>query len=102
MYQTLIQLGYKVIFLTGRTWDEHDATVTNMQSVGYKQYETIITRQPSEVNMTAAVYKSNRRAILVEQEGYDIVGCVGDQWSDLHGPYTGYKVKVANYIYFIA
>jgi hypothetical protein len=36
LYQTLINLGFKIIFLTGRTWDEHDATVQNMQNAGYK------------------------------------------------------------------
>jgi acid phosphatase len=101
LYQHLIQLGYRVVFLTGRTYDEADATATNLAQAGYTGYDTLIVRQPSEVNQTATVFKSNRRTILVEQEGYDVVGCIGDQWSDLHGPYTGYKVKLPNYIYWL-
>lgn len=89
LYQQLIASGYRVIFLTGRTYDEHDATVQNMRNAGYTQFDTIITRSPQELNLTATVYKSNRRTSLVEDEGYEIVGCIGDQWSDIHGPYTG-------------
>jgi len=101
LYQAVLKAGYRVIFLTGRTQDESEATALNMQNAGYTQYDTLITRLPSEQNLTATVYKSNRRTILVENEGYDVVGCVGDQWSDLHGPYTGFKVKIPNYIYFL-
>lgn len=100
-YQGLISSGFKVIFLTGRTWDEHDATAQNLQFAGYNVFDTLLVRQPNEVNLTATVYKSNRRTILVEEEGYDVVGCIGDQWSDIHGPYTGYKVKLPNYIYWL-
>jgi len=72
-----------------------------MKNVGYTSFVSIITRNDMERNLTATVYKSNRRVQLAEQEGYDIVGCVGDQWSDLHGPYTGFKVKIPNMIYYI-
>lgn len=50
----------------------------------------------------AAEYKSARRTSFVVEENYNIVGCVGDQWSDLQGPYTGFKVKIPNYLYFLA
>jgi predicted secreted acid phosphatase len=88
LYQQVIAAGYRVIFLTGRTWDEQDATALNLANAGYTQYDTLITRTPDEVNLNATVYKSNRRTILVEEEGYDVVGCVGDQWSDIHGTCT--------------
>lgn len=101
LYQQLQGAGYKVAFLTGRHASEHDATAQNLQNVGYTNFETLITRLPSEEGLNATYYKSVRRTILVEQEGYNIVGCIGDQWSDLHGPYTGFKVKIPNYIYFL-
>jgi acid phosphatase len=101
LYNQLIQAGFKVIFLTGRKDIENAATVLNLQKQGYQGFEFVQTRIPSEYNLTATVYKSNRRTQFVEQMGYEILGCVGDQWSDLNGPYTGFKVKLPNYIYFL-
>lgn len=101
LYKQLRAAGFKVIFLTGRSVDEADATALNLERAGFNGFETLITRQPSERNMTAVEYKSLKRSQLVEKEGYNIVGCVGDQWSDLQGPYTGFKVKLPNYIYWL-
>jgi len=101
LYTQLQQQGFKIIFLTGRHWDEADATAQNLASEGFTKYETLIVRTPAESNMTATDYKSARRTDLVENQGYNIVGCVGDQWSDLNGPYAGFKVKLPNYIYYL-
>ena len=57
--------------------------------------------QFAEYNLTASDFKNARRTQFVEQLGYDIVGCVGDQFSDMAGPYTGFKVKIPNYIYWL-
>lgn len=101
LYKQLVAAGFKIIFLTGRKDIEHDATVLNLQKEGYTTFETLIVRDPAEYNLTALEYKSNRRTQLTQLAGYNIVGCVGDQWSDLDGPYTGFKVKLPNYIYFL-
>jgi len=101
LYQQLVSQGFTINFLTGRRWDESDATETNLRNVGYTTYHEVQVRTPAEANMTATVFKSGRRTKMVEEEGWNIVGCVGDQWSDLHGPYTGFKVKIPNYIYFL-
>lgn len=101
LYEQLVNAGFKIIFMTGRPQDEADATALNLKRQGYTTYETLITRTPEERNLTATQYKTARRVQLVEQEGYNIVGCVGDQWSDLNGPYTGFKVKLPNLIYFL-
>jgi len=34
-------------------------------------------------------------------QGYEIVGTVGDQWTDLNGPYSGIQIKLPNYLYEI-
>lgn len=101
LYQVLLKNGFRVIFLTGRKDSEHAATVRNLEKQGYLGFDTLITRGPTEVDMTAAEYKSLKRTQLVEKQGFDIVGCIGDQWSDLHGPYTGFKVKLPNYMYYL-
>jgi len=100
LYQRLIQLGYKIVFLTGRHQDVVNATVLNLERAGFPQYAQLIVRSPDQYNMTAQLFKQGQRAILTKQ-GYNIVGTIGDQWSDINGDYTGYRMKVINYGYYI-
>ena len=60
----------------------------------------MITQREDEQNLTASEFKSKKRTELTN-EGYIIVGTVGDQWTDLEGPYTGIKIKLPNYLYEI-
>ena len=53
-----------------------------------------------EAKMKAVDFKSTKRVWLTEQ-GYKIIGTVGDQWSDLEGEYHGIRVKIPNYLYLI-
>jgi len=101
LYKQLVAAGFRIVFLTGRKDYQNEATALNLRLQGYTQFEQLITRTPAEYNLTATVYKSNRRTQLTQLAGYNIVGCVGDQWSDLNGPYTGMKVKLPNYIYYL-
>ncbi len=50
--------------------------------------------------MKALDFKSTKRVWLTEQ-GYEIIGTVGDQWSDLEGLYHGIQIKIPNYLYLI-
>jgi acid phosphatase len=99
-YRMLLQRGFRVVFLTGRSHVVADITATNLKRVGYAQYNALITRSDSELNLTAAVFKTNRRAQLTEQ-GYNIVANFGDQWSDVVGDCSGFRVKLPNYIYLV-
>jgi hypothetical protein len=96
----LLQRGYRIAFLTGRSHDVADITAANLKRVGYETYDVLITRSDSELNVTAAVYKTNRRAQLTQQ-GFNIVANFGDQWSDLVGDCSGFRVKLPNYIYLV-
>ena len=59
-------------------------------------------RQEEDEVLTATAYKSARRLEL-EEQGYQIWGNMGDQWSDIKGYATGNRVfKVPNPMYFIA
>ena len=59
-------------------------------------------RSPEESGTTAVYYKSKKRTELAEK-GYHIYSSVGDQWSDITGPYVGNRTfKVPNPMYFIA
>lgn len=98
LYDYLLQTGVKIIFLTGRFQDEYDYTYQNLINEGFTTFDTLIVRRPEEQKLPAVEFKSNVRTALTEQ-GYEIVGNVGDQWTDLDGPYSGIKIKIPNYLY---
>ncbi len=100
LYDYLVGRGAKIIFLTGRKNYNYEPTYINLKNEGYHYFDTLITRQPHEYGIPAIEYKSNKRVELTRM-GYNIVGTVGDQWSDLRGPYSGIQIKIPNYFYSI-
>jgi acid phosphatase len=100
LYEFLLSKGAKIIFLTGRNFYEYEVTYQNLKKEGYTVFDTLITRIGDETKMKAKDFKSGKRVWLTER-GYDIVGTVGDQWSDLEGYYHGIQVKIPNYLYLI-
>ncbi|MCH7724725.1 MAG: HAD family acid phosphatase [Bacteroidetes bacterium] len=101
LYEYLIAKGSKVIFLTGRNIPEYEVTYKNLKREGYAVFDTLITRRENEYKLTATEFKSSKRVELIEM-GYEIIGTVGDQWSDLEGAHYGIQVKIPNYLYQIA
>uniref|UniRef100_A0A832G8F6 Acid phosphatase n=1 Tax=Ignavibacterium album TaxID=591197 RepID=A0A832G8F6_9BACT len=99
-YNYLKSKGLKIIFLTGRQEEEYDITYQNLIEQGYTSFDTLIVRNESERKIGAGQFKSSKRKELTDK-GYDIVICIGDQWSDLEGDNTGIKVKIPNYLYEI-
>ncbi|AFH47870.1 Class B acid phosphatase [Ignavibacterium album JCM 16511] len=97
-YNYLKIKGVKLIFLTGRNIEEYDATYRNLIEQGYTDFDTLIVRSEQDRKLGAAQFKSQKRKELI-QNGYEIIICVGDQWTDLEGDYTGIKVKLPNYLY---
>jgi len=100
LYDFLLSKGAKVIFLTGRNFPEYEATYQNLKKEGYTVFDTLITQIGDETKMKAQDFKSTKRVWLTKQ-GYEIVGTVGDQWSDLEGEYFGIQIKIPNYLYLI-
>jgi predicted secreted acid phosphatase len=98
LYDYLLQKNAKIIFLTGRFQEEYDYTFQNLINEGFTTFDTLIVRRPEEQKLPAVEFKSNVRTALTQQ-GYDIIGNVGDQWTDLDGPYSGIKIKIPNYLY---
>ena len=98
LYDYLLSKGAKIIFLTGRNFPEYDVTYKNLIRDGYIEFDTLITQIGDEKKMKNREFKSLKRVWLTEQ-GYDIVGTVGDQWGDLEGEYHGIQVKIPNYLY---
>ncbi len=100
LYDYLISRGFGIVFLTGRKDYEYKATYKNLINAGYTKFDTLIVRNPSEYEMTALDYKSKNRTGLANR-GFNIAGDVGDQYSDLEGPFHGVQVKIPNYQYII-
>ena len=100
LYDFLLNKGVNIIFLTGRNFPEYEVTYQNLKSTGYSIFDTLITQIGDEKKMKAKDFKSAKRIWLTEN-GYEIIGTVGDQWSDLEGLYHGIQVKIPNYLYLI-
>jgi len=100
LYDYLLSKGAKIIFLTGRNFYEYEVTYQNLVKEGYTVFDTLITQIGEETKMKAKDFKSNKRVWLTKH-GYEIIGTVGDQWTDLEGEYHGIQVKIPNYLYLI-
>ena len=100
LYEYLLAKGAKIIFLTGRNIPEYEVTYKNLKQEGYEVFDTLLTQREHEYKLSATEFKSSKRVELIEM-GYEIIGTVGDQWSDLEGPHHGIQVKIPNYLYQI-
>ncbi|HEX9251718.1 MAG TPA: HAD family acid phosphatase, partial [Ignavibacteriaceae bacterium] len=100
LYEYLLKKGIKIIFLTGRNYTEYEVTYKNLIQAGYTKFDTLITQREEELNLKSQEFKSKKRTELTQQ-GYEIIGTVGDQWTDLNGPYSGIQIKIPNYLYEI-
>ncbi len=100
IYDWLLSKSIKVIFLTGRDAVDYAPTRHNLINRGYTKFDTLIVRTAAEKKLPASSWKETVRKQLTEK-GYNIVACIGDQWSDLSGEFTGVKIKLPNYIYLI-
>jgi len=98
LYDYLIAKGVHIIFLTGRNFPEYEVTYQNLKNAGYTVFDTLITQIGEETKMKSRDFKNSKRVFLTK-EGYDIIGTVGDQWSDLRGEDHGIQVKIPNYLY---
>ncbi len=99
-YDYLVSKNIRVIFLSGRDEEVKEATIKNLIEQGYTKFDTVITRTKEEQHIPAAKFKASKREELVKK-GYEIIANIGDQWSDLVGGNSGYKIKLPNYLYLI-
>ena len=100
LYDWAVDNNVHVILITGRSADEYNATLKNLNDDGITVIDTLITRSAATQNATAVNYKEMERTLLTKN-GYNIIACVGDQQSDIEGNYTGLKIKLPNYVYLI-
>lgn len=98
-YDSLVSNGIHIIFITGRTSSQYEATVKNLTKEGFSKYDTLICKAPEFNGKRAVEYKTTKRMELSKK--YQIIGSIGDQWSDSEGGWTILKIKIPNYMYFI-
>jgi len=98
IYEKANELGIKVFFITGRSEKSRSITETLLKREGYARYEKLIMRGANKLKITAKAYKSMERE-KVENEGYEIILNVGDQYSDLLGGHCKHAVKLPNPMY---
>jgi len=99
-YDYLIARNVGIVFISGRNYDSYDATLKNLINQGYTRFDTVIVRKDNERDLTASEFKLNKRKELA-QKGFNIIANIGDQLSDFQGGYSGYVIKLPNYLYLI-
>jgi len=102
LYKVLVEKGFKIFFITGRDNNDFNYTHTlgNLKKSGYTKIDSLILKPTEFKSSTAQEYKSTIRQKLAN-EGYNFVGNIGDQWSDMAGGNAGYMVRITNYMYCI-
>jgi predicted secreted acid phosphatase len=105
--------GYTVFGITGRGATQKDATIGNLDKLGYVGFtaDRFFTKwatgqQPSYVTCvtakcTTVEFKANTRKHIEQDLGYDIALNVGDQFSDLQGGYSDASLKLPNPTYYL-
>src|SRR5690242_9584168 len=91
--------GLTVFLITGRRENTRAHTTSNLTREGYTGYKQLVLKPDASTDSTV-VYKSGARA-AIEQQGYKIIGNVGDQYSDLAGGHSASAFKLANPFYFL-
>jgi predicted secreted acid phosphatase len=93
--------GVAVIFITGRPGRQRDATILNLDHVGFEGWTELRTRPDRDDLRTVQEFKTAERTKVEDAEHYNIIANVGDQMSDIDGGHSGCPFKVPNPFYFI-
>ena len=100
LYNRLRDSGFRVVIMTGRAEATRPWTQKCLEQHGITDWDKLILRGPSEVDLSADDYKSGERAAL-ERAGYRIVASIGDQVSDMSSGSLMAGFLLPNAMYFI-
>jgi acid phosphatase len=89
-----------VFFITGRRHSQRSATLSNLDSEGFRGFAGLKTRPDDDHDKSIVKFKSDQRK-AIEADGYKIIASIGDQESDLAGGAAECVFKVPNPFYFI-
>lgn len=99
LYNLAKAKGIDVFFITGRGEAVRDHTAHNLEAQGFTGYKQLILK-PAGFTGTTVAYKSGARK-AIEDQGYNILATVGDQYSDLAGGYADSAFKLPNPFYYL-
>jgi predicted secreted acid phosphatase len=100
LYNEALKLGMSVFFVTGRDESLLEATKTNLQNAGYKNWSGLYLRPTNYAEPSIVDFKAQTRA-MISKKGYTIIATIGDQYSDLLGGYAKKEYKLPNPFYFL-
>jgi len=104
VFNTALDLGIDVFFITGRPVYEQKYVALNLKRQGYEGYTEMITEpltpEGAPVFPNVNMYKVAARWSIV-QRGYQIVLNMGDQASDVRGGYADKTIQLPNPFYTV-
>lgn len=99
LYRHALDRGVAVFFVTGRRERLREATERQLRAAGYDHWAELHLKPDDYTERSVVPYKAGvRRAI--EEQGFEIVLNMGDQWSDLKGGFTRATFKLPNPMYY--
>jgi predicted secreted acid phosphatase len=99
LYNLAKAKGIDIFLITGRGEAVRDHTAHNLETQGFTGYKQLVLK-PAGFTGTTVAYKAGARK-AIEDQGYDILATVGDQYSDLAGGYADFAVKLPNPFYYL-
>ena len=100
LFNVAKQNNVAVFFISGRNKSLSKPTVKNLLNAGYKGWDGLMLKDKGDKS-SVQEFKTTQRRTIQEEKHYTIIANVGDQHSDLNGPYAERKFKVPNPFYFI-
>lgn len=95
LYDWCLENNIGVVFITFRCETERLQTIKNLKQQNISQWtKLILFDEPCDYKSISAMsYKTEKRKMLSES-GYHIFATIGDQYSDIHGGYSGLEIKL--------
>lgn len=95
-YTALLEMGYKIIFLTARAENFRETTLFNLEYCGYHTFEALVMMPKPVLGVREICeWKDEQRRIFKEVLGYHLVCCIGDQDADTTGNHIGeYQIRI--------
>jgi acid phosphatase len=101
LYNHLVAKKVKTVFLTGVREEFRKAREKNLQDQGYAP-DHLILKGAEDKDLHGSDFKSAKRRELETSYGYNIIGNIGDQWSDIIGTNVGKRTfKLPNPMYYV-
>jgi predicted secreted acid phosphatase len=100
LYQFAKANHIAVFFISGRRENCKQATINNLNNVGYHDWDGLFLRPNTDHNHSVIPFKTSVRSHLTQQ-GYVIMLNMGDQESDLAGGYAEKTFKLPDPFYFL-